>query len=510
MRNRILAVLVAATMTVGLLTGCGGKEETAKGTAGKDGDTSEHVVLTMYCIGDEGGIYAQDHLDAVNEVLTEKINAEIDPVMVSWGDYKTKLPMVWASGEAYDLTYTSNWTGYFHEAGKGAFMDITELFPKYAPKTYAEFEENGRLETTKLDGKLYMVPNNKEEFTGYIYNYREDLRKKYDCPEIVDQNTFNEYLQAIADNETGMTAYANNGIEAQRFENFLNEHDWSRPVEGTDGVLVYDLNDPSKVFDVTQTDEYKTFLEETRNFYENGYWSQSIMAETTPSKDNFTSGLIATYLGNVYNSNEVYANIKTAHPDWEIGVYSSDMELSDKAELVTPSNNGMAVGAYSKNPDRALMFVELMYQDQEVYDLVMNGLEGITYEKDEETMTKWIPEGVKAEDIVLKNLGMGFDTDKFRLGSKNDSELVKSINDEMVANAIEPGLGGFSVNQDSISAEIAALQSVYAEYKVPAEKGVIDPKDGIPQLHQALKQAGIEKVMEEINNQIKEYTKATK
>lgn len=193
-RNRILAALVAATMVTGMLAGCGKSEE--KEEAKKGGDTSEHVVLTMYCIGDEGGIYAQEHLDKINELLTEKINAELNPVMVSWGDYKTKLPMVWASGEAYDLTYTSNWTGYFQEAGKGAFMDITDIFSEYAPKTYEECKEGGRIDGCKVDGKLYMVPNDKKEFTSFMYNYREDLRKKYNCPEIVDKETLNIYMRA--------------------------------------------------------------------------------------------------------------------------------------------------------------------------------------------------------------------------------------------------------------------------------------------------------------------------
>ena len=155
--KKITALLVSACMGAALMTGCSSTQEpsaqastpsdaapstSAESTSSEEQgtpavDTSEHVVLTMYCIGDEGGIHAQEHLDKLNEVLTEKINASIEPIMVSWGDYKTKLPMVWASGEAYDLTYTSNWTGYFTEADKGAFMDITELFPAYAPLTYA-------------------------------------------------------------------------------------------------------------------------------------------------------------------------------------------------------------------------------------------------------------------------------------------------------------------------------------------------------------------------------------
>lgn len=502
-KKRWMSGILTAGMAVGMLSGNGPAVSAADGA---EADTSEHVVLNVYCIGDEGGIYAEDHIDAINELLTEKINAEINPIMVSWGDYTTKLPMVWASGEAYDLTYTSNWTNYYLEARKGAFMDITELFPKYAPNTYAEYEERGRLDTTKVDGKLYMVPNDHMEYTSFMYNYREDLRKKYDCPEIVDMETLKTYMQTIADNEPGMTAYGNNGSEEYRFQMFLNEQDWSRPIESNAfGAFVYDLNDPSKIFDVTETPEYAEFLKETREFYEKGYWSQSVMAETTQSIEMFEAGMTAVYMGNEANSNKVYQNIKVNHPDWEIGIFSSDYADSEYLELITPSNNGMAVGAHSKNPERALMFIELMYQDQELFNTVMYGMEGVTYEKDEETMTRWVPEGVSAADIAMKNIGMGFNTDKFFLTSKDNSPLVIDMMGKFAEKALEPGLGGFALNQDSVSAELAALQTVYNEYKMPLEKGVVDPEEGLEQLREAMKKAGSERVLEEIQTQVDAY-----
>ncbi|WP_373264310.1 ABC transporter substrate-binding protein [Hungatella hathewayi] len=515
--KKIAAFVLAGSMVAAALAGCGNtskSKETAKpesgteitaGTEAAAADTSEHVVLTMYCIGDEGGIYAQQHLDKLNEVLTEKINAEINPVMVSWGDYKTKLPMVWASGEAYDLTYVANWTGYFAEADKGAFMDITELFPAYAPKTYAECQEKGYLETTKVNDRLYMVPADKPEYTTFFYNYREDLRKKYNCPEIVDLETLETYMQAIKDNEPGMTAYGYTSTETMRFACFLNEQDWSRPLDaGITGIFVYDLKDPTKVFNVTETPEYEEFIKKTREYYEKGYWSQSIMAETAATRDLFKSGQTAIYLSNHSNGNLAYQEMLSQHPEWEIGVYSSDLE-SRMTERVAAANNGMAVGAYSKNPERAMMFLELAYQDQEVYDLVVNGLEGVTYEKDEAAMTKWIPEGMDASELGVKNLGMGINTQKFYLSSKNDNPLVTKLTEEYDKVAVFPDLAGFSINQDEISAELAAIKSVAEEYKFTLDKGVVEPEEGLARLRQKLKDAGSEKLLEEINAQIADY-----
>lgn len=533
MKKKLLALLLTGCLGAALLAGCGNdnqssgndqqsgsnssannqtnqQENSGSDAQGEDEtpeiDISEHVVLTMYCIGDEGGIYAEEHLNKLNEVLTEKINAEIDPLMVSWGDYKTKLPMVWSSGEAYDITYTANWASYFTEGSRGAFMNINELFPTYAPLTYAEMTGYDILETTKINGNLYMVPNYIPDYTTFVYQYREDLRKKYDCPEIVDYDTLNTYLQAIKDNEPGMMPLGNNSTEAMMTQTWLNEMDWARPIEyGNAGVFSYDLKDPTKVFNLVETPEYEEWVKKCREWYEKGFWSQSIMAETTSSRDNFQAGKVACLVQNFSNANGNYQQmINDTNPGWEIGYWSSDL-ASGATERIAATNNGVAIGTRSKNPERAMMFIELMYQDREVYDILMNGLEGITFEADRDAGVKWIPEGVDSTTTNLKNLGMGFGVQKWYLGSLNDDPKVDELKEAYDKVGVFPGLAGFNLDQEPIAAEIAALKSVCDEYKVPLEKGVVDPETGLADLRAQLKQAGVDKVMEEINRQIAEY-----
>ncbi len=519
--KKILSMLLAMLLVVSLFAGCGtDKPEETKAAAannsvaGEDAaqgaeepriDTSEHVVLTMYCIGDEGGVYAQEHLDKLNAVLTEKINAEIEPMMVSWGDYKTKLPMVWASGEAYDLTYTANWVGYYDEADKGAFMDITELFPKYAPKTYAELSGMDLLETTKVNDRLYMVPNNLPDYTTFVYNYREDLRKKYDCPEIDSFEDLEFYMQTIKDNEPGMLPYAIHGGDAVKTQSWLNTMDWARPIDnGAVGVFTYDLTDPSAIFNLVETPEYEEYVTKAREYYLAGYWSQSVMAESTQVKDAFLTGKSALYPANFSNSNGVYMELINSQPDWEIGYWSADFD-SGVVESIAAANNGVAVGTYSEHPERALMFIELCHQDEEVYHILMDGLEGITFEADYENMVKWVPEGIDPTTTNLKNLGMGFGNQKFYLGSKNDSPAVMQMKEEYASRKVFPALAGFVLQKDPIAAELAAIKAVCDEYKVPLEMGVVDPVEGLATLKEKLAEAGAEKVLAEINAQLADY-----
>ena len=80
-------------------------------------------------------------------------------------------------------------------------------------------------------------------------------------------------------------------------------------------------------------------------------------------------------------------------------------------------SNGMAVGRNSKNPERALMFMELCYQDEELYDLINYGLEGVTYIQNEDG-TIGTPEVNNMQEIQMDKSGHGHPQYQVRQGQK--------------------------------------------------------------------------------------------
>lgn len=531
--KKVLCAVLALSMCFGMLTGCGkksqdqgeagtvtatkpeqgaGEADAAGGSSGyvipADWDISEPVNLSIYCIGDEGGIYADDMLDHINEILKEKINATIEPVMVSWGDYNQKLPIIWASGEAYDLTYTSDWCGYFTEGIKGAFYNLDELLPKYAPKTYAEYAERGNVwDSCKINGSVYMVPAITEEWTAHAVVFREDLRKKYNCPEIVDIETLETFMDAIKENEPGMLPLNMDVGNNFLWYLFLTNQDWSRPVEHDNGIFVYDIHEGGEVFNVVETKEYEDYIKLMRKWYEKGYWSQSIMAESTALRDQFLAGKSAVNLDNTVNISSIYNKMSASSPDWELGVF--DWDSSNSVAGVAPASNGMAIGLNSKNPERAMMFLELCHQDEELYDAILYGIEGETYINNGDGTTSTPPDK-DASTLNGRNIGMGINDYKFVKGIQNDWPGMPALKEDWNSRTVVPALAGFYLNMDEISADLAAVRSVCDEYKLPLEKGILDPETGLAQLRQKLKEVDAERLEEEINKQIGDYKNSQK
>ena len=150
--NRILSLLLALVMCVGILCACGGnppskddtptppaktdEPDTAPDTQQPTGpDISEEVTLTMYLIGDRP-VDNDEVFGKINERLKSEINATIDVKFMSWSEYESKYPLIFASGEDWDIIYTADWCFYNAQATKQGYWEITqEALETYAPMT---------------------------------------------------------------------------------------------------------------------------------------------------------------------------------------------------------------------------------------------------------------------------------------------------------------------------------------------------------------------------------------
>ena len=153
----------------------------------------------MYLIGEKPNDYDKV-LGKLNELIKEDLNAELEVRWMAWGDYAKKYPVLMSSGEEFDLIYSVDWINYEGYAQMGAFKDITELLPKYAPKSYEALQAE-MLDNVRVDGKLYALPSNSLEINPGGYVVRGDLMDKYGMDSIDSFDDFMDYLKAVKENE---------------------------------------------------------------------------------------------------------------------------------------------------------------------------------------------------------------------------------------------------------------------------------------------------------------------
>ncbi len=178
--RKIIALLLCLVMTCGMLVGCG---ETEIGKHLDDlmnkffVEPEQKITLKLYIVYDEADAGAMQEVE-------RRINA------LAEADYNTKLDVVYCTADEYDAKVLAA-----AEAGENAIVLInsealmTELYGKGAveeltdyilPKSNGEDAKYGLLnakiasslmEASKLDGKLFSIPNNHliDGVEGYTY-----------------------------------------------------------------------------------------------------------------------------------------------------------------------------------------------------------------------------------------------------------------------------------------------------------------------------------------------------
>ena len=140
--KKLVSVLLASAMAAGMLAGCGsgngngstGDSKSSSAVSGTSGDnlnadTSEHVDLTMYLIGDRTPDFDEVYAK-INEILEEKLNCSLNVESFPGGEHDTKIfPLLFSSQEDFDLIFTaSSWCHYEQTVSLGGFAPLSEDF----------------------------------------------------------------------------------------------------------------------------------------------------------------------------------------------------------------------------------------------------------------------------------------------------------------------------------------------------------------------------------------------
>ncbi len=382
--NRKLIIIVAILIVIAggitafllLKPGAAAEEEELFLSGDWQADVKElkDVTLTFY-FDVENQNNMEEVLEAVNRKLREDLKTELN-FEVYWeypALFMDRIKRDSASGEPCDA--------YFFESDfdipiktlveQDLMMDLSELFPQYAPNYYNQFSKD-EIKAMKVDGGIYIIP---PKMPGADIKYaivRQDLMEKYKIPEISSYDDFEVYLETIKKNEPGLitTNYWDSSLGM-----FANSYGYA--ILDRDMQLVYKWDDPEmKIMAWEQTPECLESLQRLNSWLEKGYLSNDfIIAETSPQM--VTSGKWASFIGNP--SEQMYFNFYLGTKGIKDFSYKAYPLYDGISPRIPVTAYGLAVNGKSRNPERVLMFIDWLQSSQENYDLLMYGVKGTHY-----------------------------------------------------------------------------------------------------------------------------------
>lgn len=514
--RKALTLLVAAALALSV-TSCSSGKTSQPGTSSPTSskiDTSEHAVITMLVLGDKptnGRMEAA--IAEANKIFNAKINAELQLRYVSWTDWQTQYNLQLASGDnTLDLIGTAtDWLDAWPNAKKGSFLPLTEdMLKTYCPKTYAQVAEKGDWDLCTLDGKIYFIPEDHyTQWTNHGIFYRGDWAKEVGLDNITNFNQLETYFDGILKNHPGVVPWdaSASAMPYGLIDGYLTCATNTVIINGTTtgnySIFYYDTSDPYKV--VSPYYEGNEFVEAAKMFKrwaDKGFWREDVLNYSGDTREMFFAGKSGadehhtqTYIGSIRPT------MDAKQPGSEAKMFAYGIENHNiTRDLKT--HGAMAVGANSQHPERALMMYDLIRFDEKVYRLINYGIEGTDYIiTDDGKLGR--PEGY---DDTKDGLGINFwygRNDDLEIPNSGTYSGWKEIFDEYDKVANDYALEKFVFDQSNVSTQMSAITDVCNTYIPQIAWGKnSDPEKTVQEFRDALKNAGIEDVLQEIQTQL--------
>lgn len=530
--SRMKAWIIAVAMVFALAACTGGNNGSNapgngndKGNAGNSGntgktedtadgiDTSKFVKISYLVLGNKptNGQF-ETVLGEVNKIMKEKINAELEWKWVEWADWQTKYNLTLASGEAIDLiTIGTDWLDTWGNAQRGAFMNLDELLPTYAPQTWNSIPEEDWAQS-KYDGKIVLIPEN--DYTQWVnhgFFYRGDWAKEAGIADpIKDWETLATYLQYIKDNKPDAFPW-DASAQTSTFGGFVTSNSDNLELPISTGYLPifatksfedkYTVNSP--VFE----DTFVKFATMMKDWADRGFWREDVLNNKGDARVALRAGLSGMDQHHTQTFASLRVQMDTDQPGSELQMFPFARTRGTNLLELSITHGGTSVGAHSNNPERALMAYDLIRNDEQIYHLINYGLEGVQYEiKDGKRVQ---PEGYDEAQHGFYADFWGGRVDKFEIPSATVwDQIEETYYAEYDAIKKTYPYGQFVFDKTPVEAELTAVTQVSGEMGPAITYGKAgDPVKAVEEFRAKLKTAGYDKVLAELQRQMDEYKK---
>lgn len=506
--SRFLCLIICITMILTTaLTGCGKPAGTQEGTSEDKSTTSdvsadiksapEPYEVVWYIPGN--GTEPNEKLveQEINDYLKDKINTTVDIVMLNmWGEYDQKVQMIIQSGEKADLFFSCSWlTIYTDIARNGLATEITdEMLDKYAPNIKKVL--NGAfLDGTKVDGKRYHIPCNKEIGAqgGVLLNKALVDKYNFDYSKLKTFKDLAPMLQTIKDNEPdvyplNICSGGNMGPIIDCMANWLYPSFIKFSTEKSKWVSMFDIPEIVDVLKVTKEYNDAGFIRK----------DAAVVEDAMPDQK---AGKVFAAVMQLKPGKDIEHGASTPGIEWiQAGLTDNVIRSGD----VTGSM--MAIPKTCPKPERVLMFYDYFYHDRELLATINYGVEDMHYVRIDENTVNYAPAtegGTKSGWKPPYTLWMVGDQFKNSIMKGEDPNKYNNLS-QFNADCKPLGAIGFLFDSTNCQNEVEMLNprgELSAIYGLLLIGAAGDVDEAMAKQTQVWNDAGLQKVLDEFNAQ---------
>lgn len=430
--------------------------------------------------------------DALNAVLQPKINTTLKLKPIDWGAFDEKMKLAFAAGEECDIVFTAPWiNNYIQNIANGNLLPLDNLLAKNAPGLWASMPPT-TWDAARVNGKIYGVINQQIFVKPFGFTVRKDLAEKYnlDVTKITKYEELEPFLKAVKEGEpeiTPLTSSYNWTFETAGFDPIVSQE---VPV-----AIRFDDKD-MKVFNAAATPEFQASMELARKWYEADYTPKDKM-EPADADAMWRAGKFAASMAGVVKPG---GDIESSQRFGQVVLAQSVTKPFLTTAGTSATLNGIC--RTSKNPERAMMVLELLNTDKEFYNLLSKGIQGKHWD--------WADKDNNVIKPGPANADYNPNTD-WMFGNQFNAPYIDPEQAKIKAwdatytlnNDSPPSVAlGFNFNPDPVKTELANIAAVVKELQDPLSNGMADPATALPDYLKRLDEAGLQTVIAEAQKQL--------
>ena len=486
---------------------------------------AEPYTLDIYWVGngDDPDIRAGVEA-AINEYIEPLIDANVSIHIINWDNWESDvvnklLDDPFGDDTKMDLVFTADWEYYSDLVDGKVLVNLEELL-----------EENGQgiLDTLpasfwngiRVRKGIYGVPTNKELCVpqGFLVNKTAADAIGWDLEKdpITCTADLEPWLARYKEKYPARYPYLMDMNPAGRWVDEPWINDWSLLENNAVAMRMAKLEDGTfdeTVYSIYETPEEEEHIRLMYKWVQAGYISPNNVNMTKAvAEEIFGSGDFLVFTqplkGNNIKAVEMYTQChKAANDDWEV----AEIVLQPKYIVTAHTAGSMfAITTGSRDFPKAMQYLNLMHTDEKLVNLMLFGVEDTNYTRIDDRKVTLVPE---ASWYTLHGGAwtVGDVTLQLVLENEDPEKNAKLI--EFAKDAEETISLGFRFNKKKLKKEAAAVAEVVQTYVNPLLCGVIDPDDpekGIEAMKAALKDAGIDTLVEAAEKQYHDWKDSLK
>lgn len=466
---------------------------------------------------------------AFNEQLQQYVpNTTVEFIDVSFDEYSEKFSQVLASGEGVDLA----WTGWLinkpQNIADGNLMPLDDLLAEYGQGIVDVLGENVVEIHRNADGNIYYLPSWQglcgerrgwlvvteiaelagdtwiEDTEAALNKWRNNYSGIEDFQAVLDQAT--KYLAAAK--EAGKLGAGINTGRAFGWSMYNGMYSFLG-VGGAEIGITY-CDGTFTVKDGVAGEHYKLYAKTMADWYKEGYIRSDIMSVDTSTLTTPKNGEITdtTY---VFSCDPYLTEADQEAAIADAGMDMTYLPIEENAYLILGGDTSYAIPYCADEPERAMMVLNAIYSQPDLYNTLIYGIEGEDYTKnaDGTITTSYVGASPTADD--------SYGIQRWIIGSCKNALINNGTDPNYYADLealeetarVNPFLN-FTFDRTNVEGICASILNVYYEYGPQIDNGVAG--DNWEELYNnymaARKDAGIEELVTEFQNQLNAYIEA--